>query len=251
MSLRKCLFRENSLEKMSPERQMGKRKDCVCTELALLLQKLAWKIKKRLGETLPMEQIVLKQHELPYEVAEQLKTLRTNIRFCGDDKRVILITSCLSGEGKSTMSLELTRSLAELDKRVLLIDCDLTEEDGVYLMPAGAIPPNPSELLSSDRMARLIAMSRKSYDYVIADCAPLGMVVDAAVIAPFCDGVVLVIEAGNIPYGLAQEVAQKLKNTHCPILGAVLNKVDRESKKYYKYGKYYNKRYEEYYQGDH
>jgi len=232
-----------------------------------------------------MEQIVLKQHELPYEVAEQLKTLRTNIRFCGDDKRVILITSCLSGEGKSTMSLELTRSLAELDKRVLLIDCDLrksvlrkhvirgkftkglthflagqcsaddavyqTEEDGVYLMPAGAIPPNPSELLSSNRMVQLIASARKVYDYVIADCAPLGMVIDAAVIAPFCDGAILAVEAGNIPYGLAQEVAQKLKNTHCPILGAVLNKVDSKSEKYYgygKYGKYYSKRYEEYYQ---
>lgn len=233
-----------------------------------------------------MEQITMMHHELPYGIAEQLKTLRTNIRFCGDDKRVLLLTSCLGGEGKSTVALELARCMAELEKRVLLIDCDLrksamrnhvvkgritkglthflsgqcsaddavyqTESDGVYLMPAGAVPPNPSELLSNSRMVQLIASARNAYDYVIVDCAPLGMVIDAAVVAPSCDGSLLVLESGTIPYGLAQEVLQKLKNTHCPVLGAVLNKLDINSEKYYKYGKYgkyYGKRYEAYYGG--
>lgn len=234
-----------------------------------------------------MKKISLARHELPYGVAEELKTLRTNMLFCGDEKRVVMLTSCISGEGKSTVSLELSRSLAELGKMVVLIDCDLrksnikhlvtdgaitagvthflagqcsaddalyqTETSGVFLMPAGAPPPNPSELLSGDRLTQLISSARKTYDYVVVDCAPLGMVVDAAVVAPRCDGAILVIEAGNIQYGFAKEVVVKLKNTRCPILGVVLNKVDDQHEKYYgygkgKYGKYYSKRYEEYYQ---
>jgi capsular exopolysaccharide synthesis family protein len=233
-----------------------------------------------------MKQITITRRELPYEIAEELKTLRTNIQFCGENIQVILLTSCISGEGKSTLSLELARSFAELGKRVLLVDADLrksvlkdkveeghislgmthylvgqckledvlyaTQDAAVHVVPAGPVPPNPSELLSTGRFAQLVETARAAYDYVIIDCAPLGLVVDAAVVAPRCDGSVLVVEAGGMSYRLAMEVRDKLTATRCPILGVVLNKVDRRSDKYYsygygKYGKYYEKKYAEYY----
>lgn len=219
-----------------------------------------------------MEQISFAHQDMSYAVREELKTLRTNIQFCGDDKRVILVTSCLSGEGKSTTTQELAQSLSEIDKRVLYIDADLrknaddkaglqgeferglthylighcssreciysTDVCGLYVMPSGAVPPNPSELLSNERMQTLINEMKEVFDYVIIDTAPLGMVVDAAVLAPQCDGVVLLIESGTVSYRLAQDVTKQLKNTQCPILGVVLNKVERSRGNYYGYGKY-------------
>lgn len=220
-----------------------------------------------------MNQLSLLKRELPYEIAEELKTLRTNIQFCGDDKRIIMITSCVSGEGKSEVSLNLARSFAELGKNVVLIDTDLrksvlrdkikngkitsglthyligrcsaediiysTDQQGLYIIPAGATPPNPSELLSTKRMDDMLSACRENYDYVIVDCAPLGMVVDASVIAPHCDGAMLLIEANSVARAFAAEVAGKLKNTGVNILGVVLNKVDTKSGSHYgHYGRY-------------
>ncbi len=229
--------------------------------------------------------VVLKHTELPYEINEEIKTLRTNLQFCGTEKKVILFTSSISGEGKSTTVLNLCRSFAEQGKTVLLVDADLrksvlhskvvsgrssyyglshylsgqcdmestvyeTETPGMAVIFAGFVPPNPVELLAGERMASLLKAARKVFDYVIVDCAPIGMVIDAAVVAPMCDGTIIEISAGQIKYRLAQEVVEKMRNTRCPILGVVLNKVDRrKSSKYYGkyYGRYYGKRYEEYY----
>lgn len=220
-----------------------------------------------------MERLTFSNLDISYAVREELKTLRTNIQFCGDDKRVILITSCLSGEGKSTTTQQLAQSLSEIDKRVLYVDADLRKDKddkyglngqadyglthflsgqcasrdtiystnvrGLYAVPSGKVPPNPSELLNNERMHQFIAEMKEVFDYVIVDSAPLGMVVDAAVLAPICDGAVLLIESGTVSYRLAQDVAKQLQNTQCPILGVVLNKVDRSKTGYYgKYGKY-------------
>ncbi len=227
-----------------------------------------------------MLKIELENKELPYEIEEELKTLRTNVQFSGDDKKVILFTSCLGGEGKSNTTLNLARSMASLGKNVLLIDADLrksvladrvvakrfknglthyligkapakdilyqTEQPGVYVIPAGEVPPNPSELLSNDRMAQLITAARDHYDYVFIDCPPLGMVIDAAVFASQCDGAIMVLASGEISCHFAQDVVKKLRATQCPILGVVLNKVNHAKDKYYgsKYHKYYKKHYE-------
>ncbi len=233
-----------------------------------------------------MQHVVLEQRKLPYRLNEELKLLRTNLLFCGDDKRKILITSTLDNEGKSSISLQLSLSLAELGKTVLLIDADLrksvmkhnieegsikfglthylsgqcgledavceTDSPGLSMLFAGAVAPNPTELLANSRMENLMGAASDHYDYVIVDCPPLGIVVDAAVVAPFCDGSVLVVSAGEIKYRMAQEVTTKLRNTQIPILGVVLNKVDMSknskyfSKNYGRY-RYYNKRYNNYY----
>ena len=104
------------------------------------------------------------------------------------------------------------------------------------------LPPNPAELLASKAFERLIQKCREAYDYILLDCAPLGMVVDAAVVAAYSDAAILTIESGNISYRFAREVKQKLEHTGCPILGVALNKIDRK-----KTGRYYGKKYEKYY----
>lgn len=216
-----------------------------------------------------MPKIELEHHELPYAVAEELNTLRTNIQFSGTEKRVIMITSCISGDGKSTISLELARSLTGLNYKVLLVDTDLrksrmrkrvlsgemtsglshylagqrgmeeilyeTETPGLYLIPAGRSVPNPSELLSNDRFEALMKYARAQFDYVIVDCAPLGVVVDAAIVSQHCDGSIFVITAGEIHRRMAQEVASKLKAARCPVMGVVLNKIDEKKNGYYNY----------------
>lgn len=220
-----------------------------------------------------MERITFTNEERSYAVREELKTLRTNIQFCGDDKRVLLVTSCLAGEGKSTTTQELAETLSEIDKRVLYIDADLRKDKeekngltgqysfglthylsgqcgsrdtvystnirGMYAIPSGVVPPNPSELLANPRMHTLLLEMKDVFDYIIIDTAPLGMVVDAAVMAPLCDGAILLVESGSVSYRLAQDVVKQLENTQCPILGVILNKVARSKSSYYgKYGRY-------------
>lgn len=223
-----------------------------------------------------MALIELTRSELPYEINEEMKNLRTNIQFCGDDKQVILLTSTFSGEGKSTIALDLCRSMTELGMRVLLIDADMrksvlkkkvngpvpkrglshylsgqcgldeliykTTTDNLSVIFSGEVPPNPSELLSNQRFEELIQVVREYFDYVFVDCPPVGMVVDAAVVAPLCDGSILLIEAGEVKYRAAQDMVARMKTTGCPILGAILNKVDRKKQGKY-YGKYYGKKY--------
>lgn len=222
-----------------------------------------------------MQKVELLSQELAYEVNEELKYLRTNIQFCGTDKKVIMFTSSIAGEGKSTVTLRLARSLCELGKNVLLVDADLrrsmlkheitdpkavqygmshylsgmvalndalteTDDPRLYILFAGQVPPNPSELLSGKRVDSLLTWARGQFDYILIDSAPLGTVIDAAVLAPKCDGTVIVVEADRIPYKTVQNVAQQLGDAQCPILGVVLNKVNYHSGRKY-YSHYYRK----------
>lgn len=230
-----------------------------------------------------MAVIELIRSELPYELNEEMKTLRTNIQFCGNDKQVILMTSTFSGEGKSSVSLELCQSLTELDLRVLLIDADMRKSvlkkkvngpapkrglshylsgqcelgEIIYktsilnlsVVFAGTVPPNPTELLSSPRFEDLLEQGRQFFDYIIIDCPPVGMVVDAAVVAPLCDGTIILIESGEVKYRAAQDVVNRMNTTGCPILGVILNKVNRKKQGKY-YGKYYGKKYYGYYSSE-
>lgn len=223
-----------------------------------------------------MKQVKVNIERNNYQITEAFKSLRTNIQFCGSDKKVIVLTSCTSNEGKSSVSMQLSASLAEAGKKTLMIDADLrksvlmgrtrtagqeifglthylagqvtlqdvinvTDVKNFHLIYSGPFPPNPAELLGGKNFKNMLNILRDVYDYIIIDAPPLGSVIDGAVIADSCDGAVMVIESGAISYRFAQEVKAQLEKSNCPILGAVLNKVDMQKQAYGKYGKYYGK----------
>lgn len=222
-----------------------------------------------------------KLQELDFKSNEAYKSLRTNIVFCGNDIKLICFTSCLPNEGKSVVSFNLAISLAQSGKRVVFLDGDLrrsiivgrykpdqavsglthylsgqsymeeilydTNIENLSIIFTGPVPPNPAELLSGVLFAELLRELRKDYDYIIIDSPPLGRVIDSAIIAEHCDGVVLVIEANAISYKLAQKVKTQLLRGNIRILGAILNKVEVSSTSYKYYGRKYKKYEKDYY----
>ena len=214
-----------------------------------------------------------------FYVREAYNTLRTNVNFSltGDEAcKVILITSSNPNEGKSISSINLAISFAETDSRVLLIDCDLRKPKlnrllelkadlglsdilmnpsaaGEAILPcrnvgeldvilSGKIPPNPSELLGSQRMERLLTALRMQYDYIILDTPPVNMVTDAVVLAPYADGALFIVRAGvSDRVSTAQAVGQ-MEYVRTKVLGFVFNGVDM-TKTGYGYGKYGYKSY--------
>ena len=195
-----------------------------------------------------------------YRLTEGLNQLKTNLAFCGKDIKVIIITSSVPNEGKSSVAFDLFKTMAEGGKKILMVDADLrksvlaakyhiqgidkglshyltgqaeiediiyeTETEGFYLSVAGPLSPDPTSLLDSDRFQKFIDKVREDYDYVIIDAPPLGVVIDAVIIGKYCDGAVLVIEQGVIKRKVVQDVIKQLKRGEVRILGAVLNKVD-------------------------
>ena len=222
-----------------------------------------------------MQTVTLKNIAKDYRSNEAYKTLRTNLEFSGSDNKAIVLTSSTPNEGKSTVSIGLALALVESGKRVLFVDADLrksvlvgrhrvteevkglshylsgqadlndvicrTQEAGLFVIFAGVVPPNPSELLGQKRFAHLIENAKANYDYVIIDAPPLGSVIDAAVISKVCDASVLGVAAKSVSYKFVRTVKEQLEKTGCPILGVVLNKVDMKQNKYY--GKYYGNYY--------
>lgn len=225
-----------------------------------------------------MVNVEIKTQKLDYSGAEAYKSLRTNLQFCGEDKKVIAITSCTPNEGKSSVTMNLAVSLAEAGKKVILIDADLrksvlvgrtkvkesikglthylskqaalievicaTNVKNMHIVYAGPVPPNSAELLGGKYFRELLSSLRKVYDYILVDTPPLGSVIDSAIIAEECDGSIMVIETGVISYRFAQDVKSQLEKSNCPILGVVINKVDMSKQGYY--GKYYGKYYRKY-----
>lgn len=207
-------------------------------------------------------------------VSEYYKQLRTNIYFCGQDKQCIALTSCFPNEGKSTVAFNLCKALAEDGKRVILLDADLrksvlynkcmpdqevkglshylagfvplndvickTNIKNLYMAFAGLNAPNPAELLGNPKFKAAIEAMKKSFNYIIVDCAPIGAVIDAAVVAKNVDGMVMVIEQKKVSRRMAQKMKEQLEASGCPLLGVVLNKVKiSENKSYGGYGQYY------------
>ncbi|MGN0485166.1 MAG: CpsD/CapB family tyrosine-protein kinase [Lachnospiraceae bacterium] len=209
-----------------------------------------------------------------YYYKEAIKTLRTNIQFCGNGIRTIMLTSSLPDEGKSDIAFALAHSLAQIGKRVLLIDADIrksvlvsryqldkevnglsqflsgqrsmdsvlydTSVENLSMIFAGPYSPNPAELLEEDLFPQLLNAVRHEFEYVIIDTPPMADLIDGAIVARHCDGAVMVIESGSVSYRLEQKVKGQLEKSGCRILGVVLNKVDKEhgGKYYGRYGKY-------------
>lgn len=202
---------------------------------------------------------------------EAYKVLRTNLQFCGQDVKVIAVTSADENEGKTTVSLSIAKSFAELGVKVLLIDADMrksvmagrnttaqnvyglsevitgmkplaeclchTEQEGLHILFAGSYPPNPTELLSGKYFAALVREARRHYDYIIIDTPPVGRVVDAAIVAPICDGVVIVMNERSATLRQSREAVEQLRKTSSKILGVVLNYAKTKTKAYYRNSK--------------
>ena len=207
-----------------------------------------------------------------YNYNEAFKTLRTNIQFCGNGIRVIMMTSSLPDEGKSDIAFALASSLTQIGKRTLLIDADIrksvlvsryqleqevcglsqylsgqkgldeivyaTSVENLHVVFAGPYSPNPAELLEEELFGNMVKQMREQYDYVIIDTPPMGNLIDGAIVARQCDGAVMVVESGAVSYRLEQRVKNQLDKSGCRILGVVLNKVDLEHSSYGYYGKY-------------
>ena len=208
---------------------------------------------------------------------EAFKSLRANVQFCGPDVHAIVITSCLPGDGKSTVSVGLGIALAQAGKRVLVVDADLrksvmlnkfsdevgvvgfseflsgqasiedvkfaTQYNGLDIIFSGQYPANPAELLSTSALKTFVETQTRVYDYVILDTPPLGMVVDSAVVSSVCDSAILVIPEGKIKSELAKKVMAQLEKSGAHIIGAVINK---RVKKSANYGGYYSGYYGKY-----
>ncbi len=228
-----------------------------------------------------------KLKEQKYAMKESLRALKTNIQFCGDDIQTIVVTSAMPNEGKSTVTMDLARSLTESGKRVLLIDTDMrksvyvgrlraaasdggeiyglshflsgqkrledvlygTEISGLFMIFAGPSVPNPTEILEKNYFIELLKFAKEHFNYVLLDCAPIGAAIDAAVIAKHCDGAILVISQGMASSRMIQNVKKQLEVSGVRILGAVLNKVKMKKNSYENgyYGSYYGGYYGNYY----
>lgn len=219
---------------------------------------------------------------LNFAATEAYKLLRTNIMFSLPDEgecHIIGVTSSVQAEGKSSTACNLAYALAETGSKVLLLECDLRRptlssklglaktpglsnlliSKGEYcemiqqcslapnmdIITSGDIPPNPSELLSSNRMARVLEQLKAEYQYIIFDLPPITAVADALAIAKLLDGVVMVVRAGVTDQQILSDAMRQLELVNLRILGFVFRDSGSNNAKYgnrytYKYRRYYN-----------
>lgn len=221
---------------------------------------------------MPTLEIAQKKLDLAKKAEEYYNALRTNIQLSGNNLQVISITSVNPGEGKSTTSTNIAWAFARAGYKTLLVDADIrnsvmsgvfksrekitglteflsgttdlshglcdTNVENLFVVQAGSISPNPTALLQSENFSTMIDTLRKYFDYIIVDTAPIGIVIDAAIITQKCDASVLVTAAGEANRKDVQKAKGQLEQTNKPFLGVVLNKFNTSAEKYGSYGEY-------------
>lgn len=212
--------------------------------------------------------------------SEAYRSLRTNLAYAGIDSRIrsVTVTSPGSTEGKSTTCANLAIVLAQAGKRVLLLDADLRKPKihklfslqnavgmtdilvkdvpfeevlmtlpklpNLQVIPSGFIPPNPVEILESQKMAQMLEELQERYDMVIIDTPPVGQLTDAAVVGKRTDGVILVLASGETNIEMAKHARTNLDYAGAKVLGVVLTKIDPKIGgayyyRYHNYSRYY------------
>lgn len=221
---------------------------------------------------MPQLELVRAKAQMVKTLEEYYNTIRTNIQFSGRNLKVITLTSAQSGEGKSTTSTNLAISFAKAGFRTLLIDADTrnsvmsgtfksneryqgltsflsgnaelsdvicdTSIDNLMIISAGQVPPNPTSLIQNDNFEAMIETVRGLYDYVIIDTPPLGLVIDAAILAHHSDASLLVVKAGADKRRTITKLKEQLEQSGSVFLGVILNKYDIHLDKYGSYGSY-------------
>lgn len=204
---------------------------------------------------------------------EAYRSLRTSIQYSGIDTELksLVVTSSIPGEGKSTVAANLAKSFSEMNKKVLLIDADLRKptihkklqlsnqvglsdlivqklspseviqkvEDQFDVLTAGKIPPNPAELVGSEKMSQLLSYLKETYDYIIIDTPPVLSVTDPQLLALKADGTLMVIREGKARQKLILNAYKELKKLNVNVIGSILNdcgqKMGGYSQYYYQY----------------
>jgi capsular exopolysaccharide synthesis family protein len=228
--------------------------------------------------------VELVSHSLPQsQISEAFRALRTSLLLSQAEHppQVILVTSALPREGKTTAAVNLAVTLAQLGDRTLLLDADMRKpgisralnlSDGNYAglssylagvsslelvtiphseianlaaIPTGPIPPNPADLLSSRRLSEAISCLRKEYRFIVIDSPPIIAATDAVILSVLADGVLLVVRSGETPKAAFTRARELLASVKSRLLGVVLNAVDSSSPDYYYSYRYYPYRYEE------
>jgi protein-tyrosine kinase len=221
------------------------------------------------------ENVVITHTDPKSPVTEAYKVLRTNVMYSGIDKRLktIVVTSSGPMEGKTTTVVNLAVTFAQAGKNVLLIDSDLRKPKihrifmlsnnsgltnlianhdeyekyirscdvpNLQILPSGTIPPNPSELLSSNTMKNFVKDISEKYDLVLFDAPPVGSVTDAAIISTLVDGTILVANSGHVEISALKRAKELLSKVDANVIGVVLNKLDKSTvNNYYYHSDYY------------
>ena len=209
-------------------------------------------------------------------ISESYRGIRTSIQFSNLDKKikVINVTSSKKGEGKTTILANLATTFANLEKKVLILDGDLrnptihkifelsniygltdvllenktfeecvycTDTKNLHVLTCGAIPPNPSEMLASNKMTEFVSGLKDRYDYIFIDTPPIGVVTDAGIVSTYSDGCIFVVGAKKTEIETVKISIEKLESLGANILGGILNKfeVNKSSSDYY--SDYYKK----------
>lgn len=202
-------------------------------------------------------------------VSEQFNTIRTNIKFSSFDKELkkIMVTSSNVSEGKSTVAVNIAASFAKQGLRTVLVDTDLrrptikatfqvsdnfgltnfltskdfdinqlvrrTTLDNLFIMPSGPIPPNPSELIGSKSMKKIVDILNENFDLVIFDAPPLLAVTDAQILSTEVDGTILVVRDSYTEKNDLKEAVGALQHVNAKIIGTILNDIDYSDDKAY------------------
>ncbi|MGN1345149.1 MAG: CpsD/CapB family tyrosine-protein kinase [Eubacteriales bacterium] len=216
----------------------------------------------------------------PFSIKETYNSIRTKLMFTGKGEScpTFVVTSSLAGDGKTTTAVSLAVSIAAAEQRVLLIDADMrkpsihryfnmeysdglseflagltdqpnlrhAETDGVTVLTAGQVPPNPAELLGSKQFNVLLEKMRECFDYIIIDTPPVNIVTDATVFASSITGYVFVVQSGKNQRRDLQDGIRQIEEMNGNIVGLVLNDPENKAErhysyrynKYYRYGKY-------------
>lgn len=203
-------------------------------------------------------------------ISEQYRTIRTNLQFSAvdDDLQTMLVTSAGPGEGKSMTTANLAVVYAQQGMKVLLVDADMrkptvhytfridnlrglsnvlvgdstleeavtaSDVDNLDLISCGPIPPNPSELLSSRKMKRMIEEAKHLYDLIIFDTPPVLAVADSQILSNMVDGSLLVVRSKHTDQEAAQKAIESLQAVNARVLGTVLNDREKKDANYYYY----------------
>lgn len=224
-------------------------------------------IKRKKKKDSTITKLIVKNNKYT-NVSEQFRTIRTNIQYSVVNKKIksIVITSARQGAGKSFAAANLAVTLASENKRILLVDADfrrpsvhkifkvknnegltslLNDEslsvksfiqynrtNNLYVLPSGAIPPNPSELLNSDRMDTVLEELENEFDFIIFDMPPVLAVTDAQIVAGKVDGTIFIIPKGQVTEEDVFKSKDLLTIVDAKILGAIINKVEKKKSDY-------------------